>query len=224
MVESINSHKSYRCYSCGINLNWRRVETYEENGMVIFVGCPICGAAVSELEEEAIDIDEIFGAQNTKKEEVLMPPRPSCIYYCYSCVRYVPWNKVETVIRKGQIVLYRCPFCREEVIPEQTAATWLDQQELARLTGQKQEKYASNVRSFVFQLEGDPCPECSSWPFSFRAEIGYPLRCANCGASCIDILCAFCEHGTEGSAQSCCKTRHATKRVTFCFDFSTKRA
>ena len=220
MGKSIERHKLYRCYWCSIDLHWRRVKTDEEHGEVVCVGCPICERPVSELEIETVDIDEVFEGQDPKKEgEALIPPKPSWLYYCFDCGRYVPWNKVEAVIRKGKIILYRCPTCGEEIGGEETAATWLDQQELAKSSGYKNENYAGEIRSFVFRLEGDPCPECGSWPFPCRAEIGYPLRCARCGVALIDFLCWFCQNGKDVSEPDCCTIKHVTERVTFCLSF-----
>jgi len=179
--------------------------------MVVCVRCPICGRPVLELDYEVIDIDEVFeGVGSRKEEEALTPPKPSWLYRCANCLRYVPWDKVKTVIRNGKILLYRCPFCGEEVFGEKTAATWLDQQELT---------ITSKTRSFLFELKGDPCPECGDWPFTCRAEIGYALRCARCGATLMDFLCWFCQHGKEVSEPDCCKIKHFTGRVTFCLDF-----
>lgn len=138
---------------------------------------------------------------------------------CYNCGRYVPWNKVTTIIRKGKILMCRCPSCGEAVSGEKTAAIWLDEEELAKLTRCDKENHVGRLRSFVFQVEDDPCPECQSWPFVFRAEVGYPLRCARCGATFIDFLCWLCEHGKDVSEPDCCKIKHVAGRVTFCTDF-----
>ena len=91
MGKSIERHKLYRCYWCSIDLHWRRVKTDEEHGEVVCVGCPICERPVSELEIETVDIDEVFEGQDPKKEgEALIPPKPSWLYYCFDCGRYVP--------------------------------------------------------------------------------------------------------------------------------------
>ena len=222
--KSVKRHRVYRCYWCGLNLHWREVITEEVNGKVVCVRCPICERAASELELEAVDIDEYFEEEGVKREEeVLVPPKPSWLYYCYNCGCYVPWNKVTTIIRKGRIFTYRCPSCGEAVSGEKTAATWLDDEELARLTGCDDENNVGRLRSFVFQVEDDPSPECCSWPFVFRAEIGYPLRCACCGATFIDFLCWFCQHGKDISEPDCCSIKHTIGRVTFCSNFKQGR-
>ena len=71
-------------------------------GKVAFGVAAARGQEAQQFDLDA-DIDEVSDVQNRRKEEeVLIPPRPSCLYYCYSCMRYVPWNKVETVIEEAR--------------------------------------------------------------------------------------------------------------------------
>ena len=214
------THKSYRCFECGIDLSWRQVKTFEDT-----VLCPICEHPVSVREGAYVEIE--------KEEEELILPTPSQTYYCYCCVRHIPWNKVETVIRKGKIVLLRCAFCGQQPEVRETAATWLDEQ-------WKKNNFAGKIMSFVFQPEGHfegSCPECALEPLLFRAEIGYPLKCARCGAVFIDMLCSWCVHGrrwymhrkewyVDGKKVSkldYCKIKHVTGWVPFCWDFKKKK-
>lgn len=169
-----------------------------------------------------------FAGERLLKEEELILPSPSWLYKCLNC-GYIPWKKVETVIRKGKIVSYRCPSCGQEIIGEKTAATWLDEQ-------WKTDNFASNIRSFVFQLKGAPCRKCGNWPFSFRAEIGQPLRCASCGTPQIDHLCSFCANSVNESGfflsskvilanfvLETCEIKSIKGLVTFCWDFKQKK-
>lgn len=187
--------------------------------------CPICERPVSTREEEYVEIE---------KEEELILPTPSQIYYCYHCISHIPWNKVEVVIRKGEIVLLRCAFCGQQPEVRKTVATWLDEQ-------WKKNNFAGRIISFVFpegHSEGPgPCPECAMEPLLFRAEIGYPLRCARCGAVFIDMLCHWCVHGKKWhvhgkgfyvdgkkvSKLDYCKIKHVTGWVPFCWDFKKRK-
>lgn len=45
------------------------------NGEVVCVRCPICERPVSELDYEAVDIDEVFEGQDPKKEEEVLHAR-----------------------------------------------------------------------------------------------------------------------------------------------------
>lgn len=177
-----------------------------------------------------VRIQDLAEGEKLLKEEEFIPPTPSWLYKCLNC-GYIPWKKVETVIRKGKIVQYRCPSCGQEIIGEKTAATWLDEQ-------WKTDNFASNIRSFVFQVKGAPCRKCGNWPFSFRAEIGQPLRCASCGTPQIDHLCSFCANSVDESgfflssdkkvilanfAPETCEIKSVKGLVTFCWDFKKKK-